>query len=430
MITFQGFNRKSLALFHSDLYYWDNCFIDLLKNSAKYFGQLNIQLFKEITGVFMIKNFILYLVILVSVFISNIFPLPRFALRENSSCIDCHTNPTGGNIRNNRGWMYSKNKIAMISPRSEFEMSNKIGENIQFGFDIRGQYLLQATDSTKKTDFQKMNASLYANVDLSEDFFFIARYDFLQDIWEGYGVAHLIPDVLYLKGGTFSPNFGIRLDDHTAYTRGGDLGLLFTTGIRQGLIYNPLYVESGIEAGINIYDYAFFTASIGNQGSVLFSEDPAFTANIKITPAINADVSLFLGSSFGIFRDRRSSGAPLFKIITPQVKMYGGYLGFGAAGFTVLAEYDIAEEYHADQTKSSFSMLETTYSIMKGLDFVFRWDRFDPDMKIEEDELNRFIIGFEFFPYSFVEIRPQYRIQSEKPSVMNNSALIQFHIFY
>ncbi len=372
---------------------------------------------------FLILAFILF-------FICEAFSLPRFALKENSSCIDCHVNPTGGIIRNRSGWSYSKNMMAMISPRSDFEMSNKIGENIQFGFDARGQYLLQMTDSTKKTDFQKMNASLYTSIDLSEDISFVARYDFLQDIWEGYGIAHLIPEVFYVKGGTFSPNFGIRLDDHTAYTRGGDFGLLFTTGTKQGLIYNPMYVESGMEAGLNLFDLAFLTASVGNSGSVIFSKDPSFTTNLKITPSINEDVGLFFGGSIGIYRDRRSSGPPKFQIIYPQVKMYGGYLGIGYENFTLMGEYDIASDYRVNNTKSSFTMVEASYRMLKGFDMVVRWDRFDPDTEKDSDALNRYIIGFEFFPYSFVEIRPQYRIQSEKPSVMNNSALIQFHIWY
>ena len=363
-------------------------------------------------------------------FCDTAFSLPRFALKEGSACIDCHVNPTGGIMRNRGGWSYSKNMMAMVSPQSDFEMTNKIGENIQFGFDARGQYLLQLTDSTKKTDFQKMNASLYTNIDLSENISFTARYDFVQDIWEGYGIVHLIPDVFYIKGGTFSPNFGIRLDDHTAYTRGGDFGLLFTTGTKQGLIYNPMYIESGVEVGANLFEKAFLTASVGNQGSALFSEDPSFTANLKITPQLYDEVGIFLGGSLGIYRDRRSTGAPLFKQITPQVKIFGGYFGFGYGGFTLITEYDIADEYRANETKSSFLMVEASYSIFKGLDAIVRWDKFDSTTKSDNDDLNRFVIGFEFFPYSFIEIRPQFRIQTETPSVSNNSALIQFHIWY
>lgn len=110
--------------------------------------------------------------------------------------------------------------------------------------------------------------------------------------------------------------------------------------------------------------------------------------------------------------------------------MYGGYLGVGYEGFTMMAEYDIADDYRTNEIKSSFAMVEASYTIFKGLDAVIRWDRFDPDSKTSDDELNRYVIGFEVFPYSFIEIRPQYRIQSEKPSVMNNSAVIQFHLYY
>jgi len=377
------------------------------------------------------NKYISLLIILFSLlFLGEAVSLPRFALKENSSCIDCHVNPTGGIIRNRGGWSYSKNMMAMISPRSDFEMSNKIGENIQFGFDARGQFLLQMTDSTKKADFQRMNASLYANVDLSEDISFVARYDFIQNIWEGYGIAHLIPKTFYVKGGTFSPNFGLRLDDHTAYTRGGDFGLLFTTGEKQGLIYNPMYVETGAEVGLNIFDQALLTASVGNPSSALFIKDPSFTTNLKISPSISDEVGLFVGGSLGIYRDTRFTGPPNFQQIYPQVKMYGGYFGFGFNNFTLMGEYDIADDYLAGDNKSAFIMLEASYTIIKGLDAVFRFDRFDPDIKSDDDDLNRYIIGFEFFPYSFVEIRPQYRFQVEKPSIKNDAALIQIHLWY
>ena len=320
--------------------------------------------------------------------------------------------------------------LPMVSPRDDFEMSNKLTTNIQFGFDVRGQYLMQITDSTKKTDFQKMNASLYTNVDLSENISFLARYDFIQDIWEGYVIANIVPEVFYLKGGTFSPNYGIRIDDHTAYTRGGDFGLLFKSGVKQGLIYNPLYVESGAELGLNIYDKAFLTASVGNASSQLFVKDPSLTANLKVTPITSDDVAFFVGGSFGMFRDQRSTGPPLFKQIYPQVKMFGGYFGFGFENFTLISEYDMAEDYISENINSAFVMVEASYTITKGLDAVFRYDRLDPDSKKSGDDLNRYIIGLEFFPYSFIEIRPQYRFQTETPSIKNDAVLIQMHIWY
>jgi hypothetical protein len=111
-------------------------------------------------------------------------------------------------------------------------------------------------------------------------------------------------------------------------------------------------------------------ASVGNQSSALFAEDPSFTTNLKISPEINDEVGLFLGGSVGIYRERRSSGAPLFRQISPQVKMYGGYLGTGFEGFTLMAEYDLADGYLANEIKSSF--VEASYNIVQGSD-VIRW---------------------------------------------------------
>ncbi len=92
-----------------------------------------------------------------------------------------------------------------------------------------------------------MTGSVYGRVGLSKKINILARYDFVNDIWEAYGVAHILPNNSYIKAGSFQPNFGIRLDDHTAYPRGGDFFLLFQSGARTGLIYDPFYIESGGE---------------------------------------------------------------------------------------------------------------------------------------------------------------------------------------
>jgi len=40
------------------------------------------------------------------------------------------------------------------------------------------------------------------------------------------------------------------------------------------------------------------------------------------------------------------------------------------------------------------------------------------------------IFGFEFHPYSFIEVRPQYRLVMEDPSVENDSFVLQLHFWY
>ncbi len=155
------------------------------------------------------------------------FSLPRFSLRLDGKCIDCHVNPTGGEMRNHDGWTWSRNSLAMISPHKEFEMTNKIAPNIEFGFDFRGNYLVTMNEAFTKTDFQRMEGSIYTSVSLAQKIKAYARYDFIWQIWEAYGLANILPNNGYIKGGSFMPNYGIRIDDHTAYIKGGDLGVLF-----------------------------------------------------------------------------------------------------------------------------------------------------------------------------------------------------------
>ena len=82
-----------------------------------------------------------------------------------------------------------------------------------------------------------MTGSIYTNFALADNINLLGRYDFIQEIWEAYGVLHILPNNGYIKIGSFLPNFGIRLDDHTAYTRGGDLFLLLPDSVTNGLLF-------------------------------------------------------------------------------------------------------------------------------------------------------------------------------------------------
>ncbi len=381
------------------------------------------------------KNLILLIFSSVLIFCSNIYSLPRFALRlGNAECSSCHVNPTGGDMRNTGGWAYGKVVLPAYSPRDQsFKMSNKIGDNIYFGFDFRTQYLVKTTDSTTQTDFQRMNGSLYADVQFSNEIDAFARYDFVWQIWEAYITAHILPNSGYIKVGAYQPNFGIRLDDHTAYTRGGDLGLLFSKGVKQGLIYEPRYTETGIELGYYFDNWAFLTASVGNSVNYPFPQefvkDPTYTANLKLSPKIVKGLNFYFGGSFADFKDPRVR-LPSFQKYNQDVKMYGGYLGIGIGNFTLLGEYDLAKDYIAKDSTASALMIEAAYNVIQGLDAVVRYDRFDPNIDLSKDEHSRVMLGLEIYPYSFIEIRPMYRIQMETPEVSNNSFELQFHFYY
>ncbi len=368
------------------------------------------------------KKFGLLFTLFISIaLIDATYCLPRFSLRQGDNCVSCHYNPTGGEMRNEGGWYFGKNIISMILPSDkEFMMSPRISDNISLGLDYRTQLLYSA--EKKKMDFQQMTGSIYTHIGFSKSIDALARYDFVNQIWEGYGLARIFPNNSYLKVGSFIPNFGLRIDDHTAYTRGGDFGLLFSINNRQGLIYNPFYTEAGAEMGIYISNWAFLTASAGSNlfDNTTFRKDPTYTARLELNPSIG-QVAFTFGGSYTAAKIRQ------------PIDMYGGFFGFGYDRFTLLAEYDIAKNLITSTTndiQSNAIMIEAAAVIVGGLEAVVRYDRWDPDKNISKDEISHVIFGFEFFPYSFVEIRPQYRLVIEDPSVDNDSFVLQFHFWY
>jgi hypothetical protein len=375
-------------------------------------------------GKFMKTLFLTIIIILSFLFTLNTYSFPRFAMRGGGNCIDCHVNPTGGEMRNDRGWNMSRKFLTMSSPDSGFKMSNKIGENIRFGLDVRGQ-MLGTLGKFKRIDFQNMSGVLYSNVDLSEQINVFAKYDFENSLWEGFGVAHIFPNNGYIKGGSFVPNFGIRLDDHTAYTRGGDMG--FITNQKLGLIYDPYYAETGGEVGLYISDFAFLTVSIGRPigrpAQPLLTNDPSYTARLQFNPSLSEDVNILFGGSWHRFRNSLTFPRSI-------ADMYGGFAGIAIGNFTLLGEYDIARSYIIIDSLTNALMIEASYGIIRGLDVVVRYDRIDPSTHRVKDDHSRIVLGLDIFPLPFVEILPQYRIQMEHPEIANDAFNIQFHFFY
>lgn len=366
------------------------------------------------------KNKIKFTFLVLVFFSSSIFSLPRFAVKLGDRCVDCHYNPTGGIVRSLDGWHWGKNNLSMISTRdADFSMSPKISDNISLGIDYRTQFLY--SQQKNRTDFQSMSGAIYSNLALSKKINIVGKYDFITRVWEGFGVAHLLPGNGYIKVGAFTPNYGIRIDDHTAFTRGGNFGLLFSEGAYQGLIYNPFYTEAGLEVGMFEGDFLFATASIGSNllSNRTLSKDPTYTARIELTPNIN-QFNFLIGGSFAAAK------------IPQAVNMYGGFIGFGYDELSLLSEFDIGKDIIAQGQTSNFLMIEAAYGLLTGLDIVIRYDRMDVNSDNNNDEISQLILGLEFQPYSFIEIRPQYRFVKDEanPDLKNDSFVLQFHFWY
>jgi len=361
------------------------------------------------------KNAKLIFTLFVFALSAQLFALPRFATKLGDKCSDCHVNPTGGGMLSEDGWYFAKNVLGARSSR-EFDSPPKLNKSIQFGLDFRSQFLY--SEELKRSDFQNMSASLYSSIQISEEIVVSARYDYLQRIWEGYGIVNFFNKSGYVKAGAFTPNFGIRIDDHTAYTRGGDNFVTATVGVSRGNLYSPSYTETGVELGYSLDKLLFvtFSAAKSNFNRTLAS-DPTYTSRVEVRPTIG-DANLVIGASGAMVK------------LPASAKIYGFFGGIGFGEFSLLAEYDKAENYLTADAQSVLAMTEVAYRFMLGGEAVVRYDYIDPNASIDKDQISRLVVGFEFMPYSFVEIRPQYRFQLEDATLPNNSLVVQLHLFY
>lgn len=378
--------------------------------------------------------------------------LPRFALMTGTKCTSCHVNPTGGQMRTEYGLGFSQEKLPLEALKdSEFTFTNKVNDNISVGADYRGQFVYDFSTSpdfttdpiaqrTKgKSSFHTMTASIYAAVNLGKKITFFFRQDLISPSFrdlsgpEVFVIAKILPGKWYIKGGDFLPDYGWRLDDHTAYIRGGNIGTLNGLQTNAGLIFRPNYKDVGVEIG----GYAgslMFTAGLfngnGNNGPVGFSNEKAYVGKIEQMGSLSS-LNYRLGiSGYGY----------------KSYKMGGVHFGIGNEDITVMGEFDLT--HHAidvtaynvpvnEQVNQMAAYAEIDIRAMQGLWVIGKFDMFDPLQGVTDDgqspetnSVKRITMGVELFPFSFVEIRPQYRLNIENPGISNDQILVQTHIWY
>ncbi len=370
------------------------------------------------------------------------FALPRFALLTGSQCQSCHVDPTGGRMRNLFGFNYGKNELPIRTTReSDFDVDPKLSDKISIGADFRTQFLYDGF--TKTNSFQAMSAAFYGNLAIGKKISLYYKQDIINGTYvqsgrgylagtEVFGLLKIFPNHSYIKAGLFYPAYGLRVDDHTSYIRGGDLGFLSGHFINTGLPFVPNYKDIGLEVGAFL-GKAFVTAAVlngtGNDQSIDIGRTKikAYAARIEYIERFS-DVGVMLGGSYYNY------GA---------LTLNGIYGGLGYEVFSIAGEIDWAKDLaNYSGFKSLAAYAEANVRATDGLWLTLKFDYFDGDR--ERDDVNilvgglpprtnsfkRYTFGVEFFPYSFVEVRPQYRINSETPSIDNNEFLVQVHFWF
>ncbi|MFN0156488.1 MAG: hypothetical protein ACKVRP_00285 [Bacteroidota bacterium] len=342
--------------------------------------------------------------------------LPRFSARTGAKCQACHVNPSGGGIRQTFGVQYGRDELPVPTWSEEYnldEFSTQITDFISVGADFRTLFFYQQLPDTGTLGKTSSNAFWQMQGDVYLNFRIAKKVNIYLDkgIYSGYeifGLLNILPANGFIKVGKFTPNFGMRMDDHTAFVReytgfSAERGRPEITGAEVGVSPGPFTISGGIFNAADVLG-----AGASNQKAFLGRAEGMFKATEEINVGIGANM----------FTKKSASGV--------RTTLFGGFGAFSYQNFTLLGEVDMMQSKFLGATTDGIVVyVEANYVVTPGLDLKAAYDFYDPNTDIKTGSLSRYSVGLEFFPISGVEVRPMYRIIKEDPTDVKND---EFHL--
>jgi hypothetical protein len=280
-----------------------------------------------------IKYFVLVIII------NTLFALPRFALEQGSSCMNCHVNPTGGGMRNDYGSnIYNLEELTVrkwISKGDE-DWDGYVTDNINLG----GEFRIMSFEGNKESGTFPMQAEIYGNIDINKDVDFYFELPLKGENYDFFLLFDELPNYSWIKIGQSSPNYGLMVDDHTAFIKSGNrFSLSDSTDLDKGFrdIFNPTLKKPLLfEWGINLPNGFLMTVDLSQSINSQFSDIVNYSTTLNYTKDFD-NWSLMLGSS----------------LMNEEGMNLGGIFGgFSVSNVTMTFEIDKAENIFADNQSS------------------------------------------------------------------------------
>ncbi len=356
------------------------------------------------------------------IFFDFILATPRLALENGATCATCHINPTGGALRNLHGIeIVSLDELPSRHDDRFYPASYTgiVNEFLRLGGDFRVQAFSYETDNRRHSRLIPMQAELYGWLSLSPNLGFFMEAD-LNPTGAGQEYWVLIEGISgtnWIKIGKSVPNYGLKLDNHTSFIRGGSIrqnyGLTTNLLPFSPLLRKPVLVEGGIPLTHNIL-ITLGAAENLIPGTSSESAFETFTGMIQIHGRNPLSRHMF-SLQFMHLPDRWFTG------------ISGG---LGHTGFTFLSEIDLVQD---PETRSLIFYQDMTWLVSQGFHLTGTYEYIDPDLAYKTGSLSRFAIGFDYFPIPLVELIFQARIHRTDTVTVASSApeyFFQLHTWF
>ena len=370
-------------------------------------------------------NRILYLLA-----ISFLFSLPRYSIEEATNCMSCHINPSGGGMRNDYGSnIYSLDELPLKKwlNKGNQDWDGFVSDDIQIGGDFR----IQMFQNGEKNRIFPMQADLYSNVQINNFASLYFKLDLSRRLTDEYYV--MFDDVLensWFKVGQSLPNYGLKIDDHTSFTRSGNYNSLFIEpydiNYDEGLFFDvdtslPIILEYGVKL-----NKTTFTSSIGTNYITNAQRGfKNFAFSIHSYHSLS-DLNMLTGVSYMKEED---------------VESYAVFGGVNVNKLSFLYEFDKVDNWlsynngqNTDFYSSYANLLQFTYKAKQGLHLIMKFDYFDKDINSENGDVLRKTFGIELYPLNMFEIDFLFRQNTastiEIDNDKKNEFLMQVHSWF
>jgi hypothetical protein len=342
--------------------------------------------------------------------------VPRYSTRYEQNCNLCHVNPTGGGMRSLYATQYLiPEEIAMKRPGEELlkSINPEITNNVTIGADFRTMHFYSDKDA-HALNFFEMQADLYVAFQMDRLSLYYNRG--MNQSYEAFGLAYVLPWDGYVKAGRFVPAYGVKFSDHTMFTRE-------YLGFRP-----PNHTDVGVELGTYPGRFAFHLSALNGAPGRTFDDNTELEVAARGAYRFNvAGVAMTAGGSL---RHNPRTG------ITQDAGGAFGSIMLGQRLFWV-GEFDWLRNKPdgQDATNAIVTSNEFTYLVHKGVELEATFDYYDPDKDYQTGSEQRYGGGVFVFVSPFVGLEALVRRYDFTSGIAitdddYTETVLQLHVLY
>jgi hypothetical protein len=376
--------------------------------------------------------------------------LPRFTLTAGSRCSNCHINPQGSGIRSDLGW-YAMNTVGAVTwdklglaSLHSLESNTFYDGKVVFGGDMRMQFVRRApvADPTVPDGTIGLPGHVLIPMQFSPSIAFLptptitaqAQFNAFgyygehyttnkfhypgQSQWDAWLRYAPSPKLPYIRAGYLQPSVGIRHDDHSILTRSNPFSP------KQPLLA-PFWNEPGAEVGyegLHILNFEASTfkpnnllESVGGEGgrNYIGKSDLGWSARATLWPRLEEyQVNGMAGASV--------LGAGDFL-------MADGYVGVGKSYWgSVIGEFAHSS---AGTRKTYTGSVIVAWPYREWFTVEGRAERGIARQADKRAQTDAYVLGVQFMPVPFVELRPEYRYMKTNEYTLAQYT-VQLHLYF